>query len=125
MVKEENKSMKVNLRVKDENLFYSNESSINLNPNEIILDFKCITHAQDLQEHRGLILRHNLVILNPFHAKSFLIMLNKAVKNYEAKFGEIKKPESMKKAEKLVKKESQKDKKLLDKVKDKAESYFG
>ena len=115
---------KINLRVKDKDQFYSNEVSINFNPNEIILDFKCITHMHDVGDHRSILLKHSPVILNPFHAKSFLVMLNNAIKDYESKFGEIKKSEALKKAEKLVKKD-EKDKSLLEKVKEKSESYFG
>lgn len=121
--KEESKqSVQVNLRIRDGEQFYSNESSINFNPAEIALDFKCITHTHDLGDRKGLILKHNIVLLNPFHAKNFLNMLAKVVRDYEAKFGEIKKPDSIKKAETLVKKE---EKKRKENVKKDAESYFG
>ena len=104
--KEESKeTTQLNVRIKDGEQFYSNESSINFNPSEIVLDFKCMTHTHDLADRRSLILKHNLVILNPYHAKSFLAMLIKVVKDYESKFSEIKKPDSMKKAEKIVKRE--------------------
>ena len=123
MAKEEKKETEtqINLRIKDQDQFYSNESSINFNPNEIILDFKCITHTHDLGNRRGLVLKHNVVILNPFHVKNFASMLNKVIKDYEDKFGEIKKPESIKKAEKIVKKEQKK--KSEDKTAD--DNYFG
>ncbi|MBI2148826.1 DUF3467 domain-containing protein [Candidatus Woesearchaeota archaeon] len=124
MAKEEIKQQKqMNIRVKDEDQFYSNEISINFNPNEIILDFKCITHIHDVGEHRSIFLRHKPIILNPFHAKSFLSMLNQAIKDYEVKFGEIKKPEALKKAEKIVKKE-EKDK-SENNIKEPIGSYFG
>ena len=71
----EDKPTQLNVRIKDGDQFYANEVSINFNPNEIILDFKCLTHTHEVADHRGLLLRHNPVILNPFHAKSFLIML--------------------------------------------------
>ena len=120
---QELKQKQVNIRVKDGEQFYSNEASINFNPNEIIFDFKCLTHANELAGHNSIVLRHNFVLLSPFHAKSFLIMLNKAVKDYESKFGEIKKPESMKKAEKMIKKDQKPS--VVEKVKDKMDSYFG
>ena len=121
MTKEEKKETQINLRIKDGEQFYSNESSINFSPNELILDFKCMTHTHDFANRRGLVLKHNLVILSPFHAKSFLVMLNKAIKDYENKFGEIKKPESLKRAEKIVKKEQKKS----EGIKETEENYFG
>ena len=123
MAKEETKQQ-LNVRVKDGEQFYSNEVSINFNPNEIILDFKCITHLNELGNHRSLLLSHNPIILNPFYAKSFLLMLNKAIQEYETRFGEIKKSESMKKAEKLVKKD-QKIKAENEEKEDKSDVFFG
>ena len=124
MIKEEIKQQKqINLRVKDEDQFYANEISINFNPNELILDFKCITHIHDVGEHRSMMLRHLPVIINPFHAKSFLNMLNNAINDYEAKFGEIKKSEALKKAEKMVK--NQEKIKPAPKAKEVGENYFG
>lgn len=105
MIKEEVKPKQVNLRIKDGEQFYSNEISINFNPSEIVLDFKCLTHMHDVGDHRSVLLKHSVVIINPFHAKSFLATLNNAIKDYEEKFGSIKKPEAVKKAEKIVKKE--------------------
>ena len=127
MIKEEKSdkpTTQLNVRIKDGEQFYSNESSINFNPNEIVLDFKCLTHAHDLADKRAIVVKHNTVILNPFHAKNFLNMLSKAVKDYEGKFGEIKKSESMKKAESIVKKEEKKKLKV-EKVKDTIGTYFG
>ncbi len=124
MAKEEPTQNQVNLRIKDVDQFYANEISINFNPGEVILDFKCITHIHDIGNHRSMLLKHTPVILNPFHAKSFLAMLNNAIKDYESKFGEIKKPEAIKKAEKMVKKD-QKEKPVIEKTKEKNESYFG
>lgn len=109
MAKEEKQeTTQINLRIKDGEQFYANESSINFNPSEISLDFKCATHTHDLGNRRGILLKHNVVILLPFHAKNFVVMLNKAIKDYEEKFGEIKKPEPLKKAEKIVKREQKK-----------------
>ncbi len=125
MSKEEIKQQKqLNVRIKDQDQFYSNEVSINFNPNELVLDFKSVTHLHDIGNHQSIFLRHAPIILTPFNAKSFLVMLNNVVKDYESKFGEIKKPEAVKKAEKIVKKE-QKEKPIVEKLKEKAEDYFG
>lgn len=112
----------INLRIKDENQFYSNETTINFGPIEFVLDFRCATHIQDIPNHKAILLNHNVIILTPYHAKSFLNVLNKAVKDYEDKFGIIKKPNEVKKAEKLFDKEK---KKLEVKEEDKNEAYFG
>ena len=57
MNKDDQKQKQINLRVKDEDQFYSNEISINFNPSEIIFDFKCITHMHDVAEHRSMLIR--------------------------------------------------------------------
>lgn len=123
MAKEEKQeTTQINLRIKDGEQFYANESSINFNPSDISLDFKCVTHTHDLANRRGILLRHNVVILAPFHAKNFVAMLNKAIKDYEEKFGEIKKPEHLKRAEKIVKKEQ---KKREENKQESSGTYFG
>ena len=96
---------KINLRVKDKDQFYSNEVSINFNPNEFALDFKCLTHIHDIADHRAVLLSHNVVVMHPFALKSFWVMLGKALKEYEDKFAKIDKTEAVKKAEKIMKKE--------------------
>lgn len=121
MTKEEKQ---INIRVKDGEQFYANETGINFTPTEIMLDFKCISNVQDIANHRALILKHNLVILTPYLAKSFMQVLNRAVEDYEKKFGEIKKPKELDKAEKIIKKEKEK----IDKEDNTIEpvgSYFG
>jgi hypothetical protein len=119
--KEEGVQQQLNLRVKDGDQFYSNEASINFNPNEFSLDFKCLTHLHDVGEHRSLLLKHNIVIMTPFHLKSFANILSKAVVDYEKRFGKIEKSEAVKKAEKLVKKENKK----TEQENKEGELYFG
>ncbi|GEM_PF-1127084 len=124
MEKEEPNQVQLNLRVKDDDPFYSNEVTLNFNPTEIILDFKCLAPLHDVGDHRSLLLKHLPVLLNPFHAKSFLMMLDKVIKDYENKFGEIKKPEAIKKAEKIVHKEQDKIRHAEPK-KETSAAYFG
>ncbi len=118
---EQKQATQLSVRIKDGEQFFSNESSINFNPNEVVIDFKCLTHTHDIADRRGLILKHNLVIMNPFHAKTFLGMISRVIKDYESKFGEIKKPEAVKKAENMIKKE---EKKKIESKKEN-ETYFG
>ena len=117
----------LNVRVKDSDQFYSNEISINVSPVEFILDFKCVTQLQDVAKHSALLLRHNPVIITPYHAKNLLELLTRALKDYESKFGKIDKAKAIKKAEKLMEKEkkSTKDKKANVKLSAKPENYFG
>ncbi len=102
MAKEEKQ---LNVRIKDGDQFFANEIGLNFTPTEIILDFKCISNIHDIENHRALLLRHNPVILTPYHAKSFLEVLTKAVNDYEKRFGEIKKPKEIDKAEKIMQKQ--------------------
>lgn len=120
-MEEQKQPMQVSVRIRDGEQFFSNESSINFNPNEIVIDFRCITHTHDVADRRGLVLRHNMIILNPLHAKNFLGMLSKVVKDYEARFGEIKKSEALKKAESMLKKEEKKKSERKEEV----GTYFG
>ncbi|HLC85862.1 MAG TPA: DUF3467 domain-containing protein [Candidatus Nanoarchaeia archaeon] len=121
MAKEEKQ---INIRVKDGEQFYANETGINFTPTEIILDFKCINNVQDIANHRALVLKHNLVILTPYLTKSFMQVLNRAVEDYEKKFGEIKKPKEIDKAEKIIKKEKEKIDNIVEE-RDDGETYFG
>ena len=122
MAKEETKESTLNVRIKDGDQFYANETSINFGPLEFVLDFKCSNHVQDMPDHKGLLIRHNPVILSPFHAKSLLGVLTNSLKNYEEKFGEIKKPVELQKAEKMIKKEQSKVVKEKPKSSD---TFFG
>ena len=123
MQKEEKKETTYSVRIKDGDQFYANETSIQISPLEIILDFKCSTHVQDVGNNKGVLIKHNQIILTPFHAKSVLNILANAVKNYEDKFGVIKKPKELSKAESLIKKEqNNKEKPVKGKSND---SYFG
>ena len=114
----------LNIRIKDGDQFFANEIGINFTPTDIVLDFKCLTNIHDIENHRALLLRHNPVILTPYHAKSFLDVLSKAVADYEKRFGEIKKPKEIDRAEKIIKKQREDDKTKEIKEDDEV-SYFG
>jgi hypothetical protein len=122
----EKKSKELNVRVKDTEQFYSNEIGINVNPNEFTFDFKCLSRFQDIAEHDVLMVRHNLIILSPNHAKSMYDLLGQVLKNYEKNFGKINKTKAQEKAEKLIKKgtKKKKDKKTVAK-KEPAHNYMG
>ncbi|MFA4886920.1 MAG: DUF3467 domain-containing protein [Candidatus Nanoarchaeia archaeon] len=110
----------INIRVKEGDPFLAHETTINYNPTEFVLDFKCMTPLQELNQ-QSLLIKHNIVLLTPWHARSFLDALTRVIGDYESKFGTIKKPIELEKAEKLVKKQQQK----TTVTSRQAENYFG
>ncbi len=103
---------KVNVSVNDGMDFFANEASINYNTLQFILDFKCITPRMDMRSKDAptLSIKHNVVMLEPYHAKNFHKLLGDVIKNYENKFGKIKKPNALTVAEKESKKRSKSSK---------------
>ena len=122
MAVKEAKSNEMNVRVKDNAQFYSNDLAINVSPTEFVLDFKCMSQVQDIMQHSAVVVTHQPVVISPIHAKGLVDILSKAIIDYEKKFGKIEKPKAVKKAEKLVEK-TKKQKK--GKVVTKPENYFG
>jgi len=118
----------LSVRVKEGDQFYSNETAIHVNPSEIVFDFKCINQVQDIADMNAIILKHNVVIMTPQHAKSFAAILERVIKDYENKFGIIEKTKHQKKADEIMKKAAKdaekKDKKDVN-IKTPGESYFG
>ena len=108
----------VNVRIKDGDPFLAHETTINYNPTEFVLDFKCITPVQELNQS-SIFIKHEVVLLSPWHVKSFLDAMQRVIKDYEKKFGEIKKPVELEKAEKLMKKQQK------EVTTTPAENYFG
>ena len=102
--------------------FFSDEVGVIHNPLKIILDFRSITPRIDIrnQEFQPLVLKHNVVVMDPYTAKTFLDILKHNVANYEKQFGKIVKPEALKRMEKKNKKDNE------EKVKsEKAPAYLG
>ncbi len=114
------KDKKVKFDIDNGREFFADEAGVIHNPLKIILDFRSITPRIDIrnQEFQPIVLRHNVVIMDPFTAKTFLDLLKKNLANYEKQFGKIKKPYQLKKSEK-------KGKKKAKGKSDKAPTYFG
>jgi len=111
---------KINMTISDGDAFFSHESSINFSPMQFIFDFRCITPRIDARSSGAtLALKHNVVMMEPYHAKQFLGILSRVLKRYESEFGKIDKPNSLKKFEK------KKTKKKSEKEIPKAQNYFG
>jgi hypothetical protein len=96
---------KISLSVNDGMDFFANEVSVNFSPTHFNLDFKCITPRVDMRSRDSTVLsiKHNLVILDPYHLKNFHEILGDVIKKYEKNFGKIKKPNQLEKAEKNAK----------------------
>ena len=96
------KEKKLNLNINDGPDFFAHESAINFGPTQFILDFKSVTPRNDPRAKDGavLCLRHNIVMMDPFHAKHFLGKLTKMMETYEKEYGKIDKPKAIKKFEK-------------------------
>jgi hypothetical protein len=117
----------INLSISDGDSFFAHQASINFNPTTVHLDFKNVTPRVD---ERGpnptLVLKHNLVCLEPYHALMFSQLLNKVIKDYETQFGKIEKPKALKNLEKKMKNKSKKDVLTTNKSKSiDVPSYFG
>ena len=112
---------KINLSISDGKEFFAHEITINFNPTQFILDFKCITPRSDVRNQNGptIALKHNVVMLDIYHAKKFHELLGNTISRYEKDYGKIKKPKSVEKAEKKRPKDEEKKEKAT------VPSYFG
>ena len=93
---------KLNVSINDGDEFFAHELSVNFNPTQFVFDFRCITPRTDVRSREGAVLniKHNTVLVEPWHAKEIQRVLNSVIENYEKNFGKIEKPKSMKKFEK-------------------------
>ena len=82
--------------------FFADEVGVIHNPIKFVFDFRSITPRVDVRtkNFHQLVLKHNVVVMDVFTAKSFLEILVTNVKNYEERFGRIKKPKVLEKMEK-------------------------
>lgn len=105
MAREQEKIHKGTIYVVDGEPFFSHELTVNFTPTQFVLDFKSITPRSDPRTKEGVsfLLKHNVVMVEPWHAKRIAAVLGNIVKKYEEEFGEITKPKSLEKAEKKQK----------------------
>ena len=102
------KDEKVNMNISDGEAFFAHELSINFNPLQFVLDFKSVTPRVDprSKDRASISLKHNVVLVDPYHAKKVHALLGTVVKRYEKEFGKIEKPKALKALEKKNKKET-------------------
>ncbi|MBD3304128.1 DUF3467 domain-containing protein [Candidatus Woesearchaeota archaeon] len=105
----EKDKQQINLNIVEGDPFFAHEVSMNFTPTQITLDFKCITPRTDPRGNTpSFLLKHNVVMLEPWHAKMMLDVLSNVLKKYEDEFGKISKPKPIQKAAKKQKKASKK-----------------
>lgn len=113
---------KINFSINEGDVFFAHEMSINFNPTQFIFDFKCITPRVDPRSREGTVIsiKHNTIIVEPYHAKKIIDFLKNRIIDYEKQFGKVEKPKAIKEFEKTHKK---KDGKKEEKTP--IPSYFG
>jgi hypothetical protein len=95
----------INMSVNDGAAMFAHEMSVNFSPTLFMLDFKSITPRNDprSKDKPSFLLQHNLVMVEPWHVKSIIEVLQATVKKYEDEYGKIAKPKAILKAEKKQK----------------------
>jgi hypothetical protein len=111
----------INMGIENGEDFFAHEMSVNFSPTQFIFDFRCVTPRIDprTREAPFISLKHNVVLVDPFHAKRILEVLTKTIGDYEKQFGKIEMPKALEKHEKTVKKAQKED------SKETMPSYFG
>lgn len=111
----------LNITVNEGEAFYCHEMSINYNPMQLVLDFKCVTPRVDVRSKNApsINIKHNVVMMDPYHAKQMHGLLTKVLKDFEKDFGKINKPKALEKAEKKAAKVQSEPAKTV------SPSYFG
>jgi len=122
MAKEQERIQKGTVYITDGEPFFAHEVTMNFTPTQFTLDFKCITPRNDPRNKSTACfsLKHNVVMVDPWHAKAIQQVLSNMIKRYEEEYGKIEKPKALSKAEK-------KQKSILEETEktEIAPSYFG
>ncbi|MBN1502907.1 DUF3467 domain-containing protein [Candidatus Woesearchaeota archaeon] len=115
------KQKEIKVDIENGPVFFADEAGVMHNPLKIILDFRSVTPRVDIRnrDFQPLVIKHNVVMMDVYTAKNFLNVFKDNIKNYEKKYGNIKKPEALSVMEKDAKKsKSKKTKKTMP-------NYFG
>jgi len=109
----------ISINISEGGAFFAHEMSANFSPTQIFLDFKMVSPRVDPRGKGkpSFLMQHNVVMLEPWHAKKIIEVMGEVVKKYEGEYGKIKKPKAVEVAEK-----KQKDKKTTP---EEAPHYFG
>lgn len=111
----------INVSINEGDNMFAHETTVTFNPTQFIFDFKSITPRIDMRNKQGhsIVVKHNVIIMDPFQAKGMIALMKKVLDDYEKKFGKIEKPKAVAKAEK--KNKTTKKKKTVSS----APSYLG
>lgn len=92
----------ISMNIIDGQAFSAHETTVNFTPQQLILDFKSISPRIDPRNKEGptFVLMHNVVMLDPWHAKQVHKILGEALAKYEEEYAAIEKPKAVAKAEK-------------------------
>jgi hypothetical protein len=88
------------LTLKDNNLFFADEVFMSSQPGKFFLDFKNISPRSDLPKQIRTCVEHTAVRLDPYLAKNFWEKFGNLIKDYEKKYGKIKRPKEYELADK-------------------------
>ena len=99
----------------------SNQHTVVHQPDKFVIDFKGIYPQFTPDQKPQMIAVHKVVLLEPHTAKDFIKTLTENVKKYEAKYGKIKVPAAVEKAQKEGKKKAKSMSKSKSKTKFDAE----
>lgn len=122
--KGETMEKEIHMNIQDGESFFAHQVSLNFSPTQFFIDFKNITPRLDERSHQPTIsLKHNVVMMEPYHLVRFHELLNTVLRKYEEEFGKIEKPKQI---EILEKKEAPKRQKQEGyRQEEKQPSYFG
>ena len=113
--------IQVNMNISDGEAFFAHETSVNFGPLQFVFDFKSVTPRVDQRCEDGqaiISLKHNVILVDPWHAKAIYEVLGTAIGKHEEQFGKIEQPAAMKA---LIKN----NKELFGGRKGASPSYFG
>ena len=115
---------KINMNIVEGDAFFAHELSLNFNPLQFVFDFKSVTPRVDprSKERASIVMKHNVILTDPFHTKRIYELLGNVIEKYEKEFGKIERPKQLAIAEKKSRKEAAKS---GGKDKTETPSYFG
>ncbi len=117
----------INMNINNGESFFAHQVSLNFSPTQFFIDFKNITPRVDERSKQPtIVVKHNVIMIEPFHLTKFHELLGQVINKYEEEFGKIEAPKQIKNLEKKQMKASKKNEKSKKiKIDDNAPAYFG
>ena len=77
----------ISIHISDGEPFFAHEATVNFTPTQITMDYKCITPRLDPRGKKpSFQLKHNVIMMDPWHAKTLVGVLNNVVEKYEKEY---------------------------------------